>query len=45
MALNTAQDFENLSFNPFNSANVLDVTDSSDTMSISSIHYPKNKLN
>ena len=31
MALNTAQDFENLSFNSFNSENVLDVTDSSDT--------------
>ena len=31
MALNTAQDFENLSFNAFNSENVLDVNDSSDT--------------
>ena len=30
MALNTAQDFENLSFNRFNSENVLDVNDSSD---------------
>ena len=30
MALNTPQDFENLSFNAFNSENVLDVNDSSD---------------